>query len=222
MLIAFDYDGTLLDTFPSFLRMAALHCQENSLTLPAEDVLRHGFGNPINFDYGWPGSLEEQNKIRWQIYHRVDALDLSPTTQLPLFDGVPALLRDLRQHGHQLALITSKPDEPAHRSLNNHGLKDLFDIIIADDTRRNLKLRSKPEPDMLQHTHQHLGHTAENTIMIGDTTMDILMGCRAGCTALGAGWGVHNNDVLTAAGAKRIFENIAELQDHLLQQQVRA
>jgi phosphoglycolate phosphatase len=45
------------------------------------------------------------------------------------------------------------------------------------------------------------GATPRDTVMIGDTTYDVLMGVAAGVPVLGVGWGYHAPAELAAAGA---------------------
>ena len=55
------------------------------------------------------------------------------------------------------------------------------------------------------------GATPEATVMIGDTTFDILMGRAAGVHAIGVSWGNHAPAELTVAGAHRLIDRLADL-----------
>lgn len=216
MLLAFDFDGTILDSFPVYLREAEIYLAEHGLPMPDVNLLKRGYGNPKKLDYGWGGTVEAQDKIRFAIYARVDDTTRHALHPIPLFDGMRDLLHELDGMGFDLALVTSKPDEPTHFSLKQAGIDHLFDYILPEDRRRAAGLRGKPEPDMLRHVVAQLGHTPDRTIMIGDTEMDIKMGRAAGCTALGVTWGVHENEHLIEAGAHHLFDDSAALRNFLV------
>ena len=59
---------------------------------------------------------------------------------------------------------------------------------------------------------KHLAKRNNNqTVMIGDTTFDVLMAVNAGTAAIGVSWGVHEPHELDAAGAHRVIEEFHEL-----------
>ena len=51
--------------------------------------------------------------------------------------------------------------------------------------------------------------------MIGDTSFDMEMACAAGATAIGVDWGYHDAHELTAAGARHVVLDFAELLNRL-------
>jgi len=55
------------------------------------------------------------------------------------------------------------------------------------------------------------GATPETTVMIGDTSYDMLMARAAGTRALGVAWGYHPADELTAAGAHAVADTVRSL-----------
>ena len=55
------------------------------------------------------------------------------------------------------------------------------------------------------------GTEKRDTVMIGDTTYDILMARNAGTMALGVAWGYHEKDEMRAAGAHMIVDAFAEI-----------
>jgi len=59
--------------------------------------------------------------------------------------------------------------------------------------------------------------TAEDAIMIGDTTFDIEMARAADVRAIAVSWGYHRPDRLRAAGAWRVVNDMRELRDCVFQ-----
>ena len=73
----------------------------------------------------------------------------------------------------------------------------------------------KPDPEMLHLAMTETAATADNTVMIGDTTYDIEMAVSAGVRALGVAWGYHSPEDLQRAGAAMVFETVSELEHYL-------
>jgi phosphoglycolate phosphatase len=59
------------------------------------------------------------------------------------------------------------------------------------------------------------GADPARTVMIGDTSFDILMAVNAGVRAVGVAWGYHPADELVAAGAHGVALAVADLPHHL-------
>jgi phosphoglycolate phosphatase len=64
---------------------------------------------------------------------------------------------------------------------------------------------------MIETAMADAGAVPETTVMIGDTSYDMLMARAAGTRALGVAWGYHPADELTEAGAHAIAETVAAL-----------
>ena len=57
------------------------------------------------------------------------------------------------------------------------------------------------------------GAVPETTLMIGDTTFDVIMAVRAQVRAVGVAWGYHAPEELTAAGAVHVADAFTDLPD---------
>ena len=65
----------------------------------------------------------------------------------------------------------------------------------------------------MNQTLSELGIEKENTVMVGDTTFDMLMARSAGTAAIGVSWGVHEPGELTEAGAHHVVDEVLQLPD---------
>ena len=82
----------------------------------------------------------------------------------------------------------------------------------------------KPHPAMLLELMDEFGCTPERTLMIGDTSYDMLMAREAGATAIGVSWGYHPAAHLRDAGAAHLVDDYTQLRnliEHLLQSRPR-
>ncbi len=125
---------------------------------------------------------------------------------LTLFDGVPEMLDDLVQQGYLLGVATGKSRVGLDRALKTSGLASRFDATrCADQTF------SKPHPAMLQELTQELGQDMQRTVMIGDTTHDLLLAQNAGAAGIAVHYGAHTPDDLQALNPLFAANSVPEL-----------
>jgi phosphoglycolate phosphatase len=135
---------------------------------------------------------------------------LSGDHELTLFEGIPALLAELRQRGHVLAVATGKSRVGLERSLDHSGLRGLFSASRCAD-----ECHSKPHPQMLEELMSEFGAPAESTVMIGDTSHDLLMARNASVDALAVTYGAHPHDHLLEYAPIACLHSVGELSSWL-------
>jgi phosphoglycolate phosphatase len=184
-LIVFDWDGTLMDSTATIVKCIQSAAKDLSLPVPgdaaASQVIGLGLGEAMqavmpNIDPALYPRMVERYK-----YHF-----LTKDHELVLFTGVREMLAELSQQGYFLAVATGKGRVGLNRALNAAGLLSLFDATrCADETF------SKPHPAMLQELTRELGQDMRRTVMIGDTTHDLLMANNAGASGIAVEYGAH-------------------------------
>ena len=129
----------------------------------------------------------------------------------PLYPGAKdCLLHLAAREDWLLAIATGKSRRGVTALIAHHGLEGLFTSSqVADDHP------SKPHPAMVLEALRAAGVDAPDAVMIGDTTYDIEMGRAAGVATIGVSWGYHPVSELKKAGAGRIVESFAELEQAL-------
>ncbi|SMQ62304.1 phosphoglycolate phosphatase [Altererythrobacter xiamenensis] len=125
----------------------------------------------------------------------------------PLYDGMAELLHRLHDGGWKLAVATGKSDRGLHACLDQHGIKGLFVSLQTADRHP-----SKPHPAMLEAALFEAGATPEQSVMIGDTSFDMIMATDANVRALGVAWGYHSPDELHETGAVGVANTMEELE----------
>ena len=105
-----------------------------------------------------------------------------------------------------LGLATGKSRRGVDQILKMHDLGDYFSTIkTADDGP------GKPNPQILLDAMVENGVDPGETVMIGDTTFDILLAKNAGVFGIGVKWGYHEPSELMEAGALRVIDRFDEL-----------
>lgn len=123
--------------------------------------------------------------------------------------GVPSLLDELDRRGVAYGLATGNLRRGAAIKLGHYGLWERFAAggfgedspVRADVVRRAIEELASAtglDPD------------PENTIVVGDTPLDIEAAHLAGAVALGVGTGSHGVEQLRASGADHALSNLAD------------
>ena len=208
-LIVFDWDGTLMDSTAHIVRSIQAACRDLDLPVPADEAARYviGLGLRDALQIAAP-TLEPADYPRLAERYRYHYLIRDAKTEL--FDGVRELLGELRDEGYLLAVATGKSRVGLNRALDEARLTSLFDgTRCADETF------SKPHPAMLQELTRELGQALERTVMIGDTTHDLLMASNAGAAGIAVAYGAHEADALAALEPRFVADSVPALADWL-------
>jgi phosphoglycolate phosphatase len=204
-LIVFDWDGTLMDSTATIVKCIQAAAKDIGVVPPSDQAAAHVIGLRLaealqtvvpNIDPALYPKLVERYR-----YHY-----LTKDHELVLFPGVREMLDELSQAGYFLAVATGKSRVGLNRALNGVGLLSLFDATrCADETF------SKPHPAMLQELTRELGQDLRRTVMIGDTTHDLLMANNAGASAVAVEYGAHPVHQLEACRPVFSAKTVSEL-----------
>jgi phosphoglycolate phosphatase len=124
----------------------------------------------------------------------------------PLYEGMAEAIDVLASDGWRLGIATGKSDRGLGLCLDRHGLADRFATLQTADRHP-----SKPHPSMIEAALAETGADARGSMMIGDTSYDMMMAKAAGVRAIGVAWGYHSRETLVAAGADHVAERPADL-----------
>jgi len=204
-LVVFDWDGTLLDSAGAIVQAIQAACQDIGHPAPSEAQARHviGLGLADAMRHAVPDLPVERYPAmieRYRFHY------LAGDNQLTLFNGVPELLADLQAAGHILAIATGKSRPGLERALDHSGLRPLFQASRCAD-----ECHSKPHPQMLEELIAEFGVTGAATVMIGDTSHDLMMARNAGVDSLAVTYGAHPHDHLLDHQPLACLHSVAEL-----------
>jgi phosphoglycolate phosphatase len=208
-LIVFDWDGTLLDSAAAIVHSIQRACHDLGIGAPDDPTARSVIGLGLvdalaRVTPDLPSSRHQELAGRYRYHY------LARDHELVLFDGVPELLRQLRERGHTLAVATGKSRAGLDRALGHTGIGDLFAATRCAD-----ESVSKPAPDMVLELMDELSFGPSRTLVIGDTTHDLLMARNAGCDAVAVSYGAHPLHELLAAKPRAHCASVGELDEWL-------
>jgi phosphoglycolate phosphatase len=209
-LIAFDWDGTLYDSTRVIVRCIQRAVVDVGGAMPSERAAAYVIGMSLTqaLARAAPDVPEDRYPelgARYRFHYQQHHDDLS------LFDGVLALLRELKERHHWLAVATGKSRRGLDEALRAVELQGVFDgSRTADETA------GKPHPRMLHELMRQSGAQPQRTLMVGDTTHDLEMARNAGCASVGVSYGAHEPDAFHALGPLHVAHSVRDLHDWLL------
>lgn len=199
-LAVFDCDGTLVDSQVNICRAMEEAFARAGLDPPPRAAIRRIVGLSLVEAVGAliPHADDADHRAIAADYKQAffrlrtsGALDPEP-----LFDGVAEAIERLAADGWTLGVATGKSNRGLAHILATHGLTDRFATLQTADRHP-----SKPDPAMLLAAMDEAGATPHTSVMIGDTSFDMMMARAAGVRAIGVAWGYHDVAELAAAGA---------------------
>lgn len=210
-LIVFDWDGTVADSAALIVDSIRSACIDLHLPLPSERDCRYviGLGLHDSMRHLLPSLAEKDYQpFLDQFRHYF----LQRDNETPLFLGIENLLGELESNGHWLAVATGKSRAGLRRSFEQTGLEKCFHTTRCAD-----ESHPKPNPTMLFDVMNTLGIDKSNTLMIGDTSHDLLMAENAGVAAVAVSYGAHAGDELRSLNPLACVDSVAELRTWLTQ-----
>ena len=211
-LVIFDCDGTLVDS--QHMILAAMHATfaDAGLEPVTDDQVRSVVGLSLfeAMEFLLPGRSHARLSDVEERYKRIfyDLRVKQAAGPDPLYKGTREALQALDKAGYLLGVATGNSKRGLDRVLEEHDLTGMFVTLQTADGHP-----SKPHPSMIHTAAAEAGADVANTVMIGDTSYDIIMSVRAGSHALGVNWGYHSVAELEAAGARHIASACSEIPD---------
>lgn len=212
--LLFDLDGTLIDSRDDLADSINLMLAElNLANLPPETIYNYigeGVFNLVNRSIS--ASLQKESDLDFsnysvRIFRKIYAENLVVKTKL--YEEAAETLEVLSVFPK--AVVTNKPYDFSVEILRKLEIAHHFSVIIGGDTFSE----KKPSPVPLFGALEKLGFSTEESLMIGDSRVDIEAGKNAGMKTCGCLYGFRGRDELEKAGADFLIEKFSELREIL-------
>ncbi len=215
-LIAFDLDGTLLDSVPDLAVAADQAVQALGYPGVSEDKVRDYVGNGADVLVG--RALSQSMTIDPALSSELlvkarelfdDFYDKSGHKLSHLYPAVKETLSELQQAGFTLALVTNKPSKFVPEILEQHGIDKFFVDVLGGDAFPE----KKPNPVALNWLMEKHNCQPQEMLMVGDSKNDILAAKNAGCYSFGLTYGYNHGEPISASKPDFVADIIADLVD---------
>jgi HAD superfamily hydrolase (TIGR01549 family) len=205
--VILDIDGTLVDTNYHHALAWYRAFRQNGVTVPVWRIHRAiGMGGDqlVSALAGEDVEDEKGDAIR----ETEKPLYMAMIEEVEPFEGARGLLEDLHDNDTTTILASSaKQDEVDHYL----DLLDARDLVAGWTSSADVE-ETKPEPDLVEAALEKAG--TREAVMVGDSVWDIFASNHAKIPTVAVLSGGYSRDELSEAGARRVFDSIADLRGH--------
>lgn len=206
--VIFDLDGTLLNTLDDLADATNHTLSVLGYPLRTRDEVRSFIGNGVHkllersMPHGVSDEVHERAYSEFGVFYKEHCRDNTAP-----YEGISKLLKTLNERGFKLAIVSNKVDF-AVKQLCAEFFDGLMQAAVGDSD----KTRTKPAPDMVMAALNELGVSADESVYVGDTDVDIETAKNAGMDCISVSWGYRTRAELESYGTK----NIADTADDIL------
>ncbi|HSM32419.1 MAG TPA: phosphoglycolate phosphatase [Woeseiaceae bacterium] len=178
--VVWDLDGTLVDSAAdiaaSLNRLLAETGLETLDETRVRDMIGEGVAVLIRRGFGARGVTPDRKRLEHLVGRFLAIYSEAATASTHLFPDAREVLEALGDAGLRQAICTNKPEAITRQVLSGFGIAEHFSVVVGGDTLP----RNKPDPLPLRTALAGLGVTPEQALMVGDSSIDVLMAHAAG------------------------------------------
>lgn len=205
-LVVFDWDGTLVNSVDWIVACIQTAADQERFTPPDALAVHDVIGMSLTGAFRQLFSTADEAQVERMVkYYRGMYLSRQITAD-DLFPGVEKVLQQLLDAGKTLAVATGKGRSGLNQAMTGTGIGHYFQASrCADETH------SKPNPHMIFELMRETGFDSHQTVMIGDSVLDLEMAQKAQTASVGVTYGVHSAERLAAHAPLACIDSITEL-----------
>lgn len=209
-LVIFDLDGTLVDAYPAII--SSFNHAMRALKLPPQKnlIIRRAVGwGDKNLLEPFVGRRLATRAL--SIYRKDHKISLKKKTRF--LPGAQALIGELKRQGYLLALASNRPTKFSHIILEHLRIAEYFDYILCGDK----VVKGKPHPEILRRILKKLSVRPQEAVYVGDMTIDVVAGKRAGIKTIAVATGSNTRKELSRLKPYRVIPRITQVTNILTQ-----
>ncbi|AXF78036.1 phosphoglycolate phosphatase [Erwinia tracheiphila] len=210
--VAFDLDGTLVDSAPGLAD--AIDATLTTLHLPAAGVAR------VSTWIGNGADIMIERALNWALGHKptgdlhAEACTLfdkhyavTVKTGSRLFPAVKENLAAMAASGIPMAIVTNKPTAFIQPLLISSGISDYFSLVLGGDD----VVMKKPHPAPIFLVLGTFGLLPAELLFVGDSRNDILAAQAAGCPCTGMTYGYNYGEPVASSHPNLVLDHFNDL-----------
>jgi len=204
--VLFDLDGTIIDTNELIIE-SFLHVLNDKLAMKiTRDDLIPRMGGPLvdQFQYFTGRSNVDQQVVDYRTYNLMRHDEM-----VSVFPYVNEVVQVFARNGIKLGVVTTKMRDTTKRALQMFDLLPYMQTIITLDDVEN----AKPHPEPVLLAMEAIQADPKETVMVGDSSFDILSAQRAGAWSAGVAWSLKGAEALTVYNPDWMLTDMRDLYD---------
>ncbi|MGN0940910.1 MAG: HAD family hydrolase [Selenomonadaceae bacterium] len=205
--VVFDLDGTLINTIYDLADSGNELLASFGKAPHTVDEYRYFVGNGSRklVERILPEFTPAEVDAALEKYKGIYARRLFNKTKV--YDGILELLDALTEMHIMKAVCTNKHMSAAESIIGHFFKEGTFDAYVGD----RAGYPRKPDPANVFYVLDKMGAKPEETVYLGDSSVDMETAVRAGALPVGVLWGFREKDELVENGAKILIEKPMDL-----------
>lgn len=203
-LIIFDLDGTLVDAYQAIEKSLNFTLKRlgHSQVSPCRVRMSVGWGDENFIKKFLKGEEAKRGLSIYRRHHKSSLLKYSR-----LIPQAKEILETLKKKGYKLAIASNRPQRFTDILIDHLELKKYFDLVVCAKNKDEIK----PNPTLLRRITRRLKVSPEETLYVGDMTIDVYAGKNAGIRTIAVLGGSSSRAELNKAKPFRIISKLPEL-----------
>ena len=204
--VIFDFDGTLADTHIAIRQAFFQTLGDVNAPIPIGPFFDEICCQNLEGMFQSLGVVDKE-QLQYAVSQYCRRYRAISPKMTRLFSGVFEILSTLHEYQYSLAIGTNESRDNLENLFPSLGLRDLFAVTVCE----NEVSYPKPYPEMVFRIMEETGSSPSETLMVGDSVLDMQIGKTTGCYTCGVTYGSHSEEKLRAFSPDWIIHQPTEL-----------
>lgn len=209
--IILDLDGTITDSEEGITKSVEYALNKFGIAVSDRTKLTSFIGPPLLDGFQTLYKFSLSDALIARKYYR-DYYKEKGVFECELYEGIPDLLKTLKDSSKKIYLATSKPHIYAKMILEHYNIDSYFDKIYGAEAEEKFHDKAEYIEDIIQ---GNPGEQLSSFVMIGDRMYDIIAAKKNKIDSIGVTFGFGTLSELKAYDATHILNSVSELKDFL-------
>lgn len=205
----FDFDYTLADSSRGIVTCFRIVLNRHHYTDITDEAIKRTIGKTLEESFSiLSGVTDPEQLTAFRKEYRLEA-DVHMNVNTRLFPDTLSTLKELKKRGARIGIISTKYRFRILSFLEDYLPEDFLDIVVGGED----VTAPKPSPEGVLFALEHLGSTPQETLYIGDSTVDAETAQNAGVDFAGVLNGMTTAEELREYPHRIIMNTLSELVD---------
>lgn len=203
----FDFDYTLADSSRGIVKCFRTVLTRHGYSAISDEAIKRTIGKTLEESFSiLTGITDPTHLAALRQEYRLEA-DVHMNANTRLFPDTLSTLKALKAEGARIGIISTKYRFRIVSFLEEYLPEGFLDIVVGGEDVK----AAKPSPEGVLFALEHLGSRPEDTLYIGDSTVDAETARNAGVDFAGVLNGMTTEEELQAYPHRMIMENLGDL-----------
>lgn len=207
--VIFDLDGTLVESLPGIAKALNHALTSNKLQSYSEPEVRSFIGNG-SYNLCEQAVAKDDTALIEAVHADfIEHYGANWKAGTTVFDGIHELIQDLQKLGFKLSVLSNKPHEFTTEICQHLFPTQPFSCVLGQRDG----IEKKPNPSGVHELLCELGQSNNNSILIGDSKVDIFTARNAGIHSIAVTWGYEDLADLNFHKPNWIASSVAQIME---------